>query len=442
MRTSESKTIINQESFESNFPAYTNILDNLISEYPVTDGSYYEGLVNFKTNMDMPKHRWYEYKQGYSELLVRHIIEEENPSKNNYILDPFCGVGTTNLVSQDLGYKSIGFDINPMAILAAKAKTHYYSEDEILDIQRLIENFVLPNDKIEINNGRVIKTSFTEDVLDILLRIKFFVETIKSEAIQNIFRLALISIIDKCSLKVKDGNGLKFKKNYQPINNLTSFYLDKIREMLSDIRKSNNNVEHRILFGSMINEEVFNQISDENVGLCVFSPPYANCFDYCEVYKQEFWIGGFVHSYKDFQLFRSMALRSHVNSKFNHNFKNQNKDVDTIANLIEAFNIWNKNIPDMLRGYFDDMELMLQQISKKLVRDAKCYIVVANSGYKGILVPTDLLLADIASKLGFKVCKIYHARKIRSSSQQMHVLNEEYDNLMRESIIELKILKK
>ena len=144
-------------------------------------------------------------------------------------------------------------------------------------------------------------------------------------------------------------------------------------------------------------------------------------------------------SYDDFELYRSMALRSHVNSKFSHKFENTNHDVDVIASLISSFNIWNKHIPDMIRGYFDDMELMIRNISKVLIKGAKCYIVVANSGYKGILVPTDLLLSDIAVKYGFKVCNIYHARKIRSSSQQMHILTNDYDNLMRESVIELQL---
>ena len=54
-------------------------------------------------------------------------------------------------------------------------------------------------------------------------------------------------------------------------------------------------------------------------------------------------------------------MRSHVNSKFDHTIQNNITDVDTIANLISTYNIWNKNIPDMLRGYFDDMFEILQR---------------------------------------------------------------------------------
>ena len=92
----------------------------------------------------------------------------------------------------------------------------------------------------------------------------------------------------------------------------------------------------------------------------------------------------------------------------------------------------------MLRGYFDDMKLLLSNVFKMMNKGAKCYIVVANSAYKGILVPTDMLLADMAKNIGYTVNGIHVARKIRSSSQQMKGLYETYDNLMRESIVELK----
>ena len=89
---------------------------------------------------------------------------------------------------------------------------------------------------------------------------------------------------------------------------------------------------------------------------------------------------------------------------------------------------------------FDDMYEVLLRQSKLLVSGAKCYIVVANSGYKGIIVPTDLLIADMATTLGYKVNNIFYARKIRASVQQTADLHKSYNKLMRESIIELEFL--
>ena len=438
MRTSNKKIIREEEKFDYLYPKYLSILDRLNNEYPVIDGSNFENLVNFKTNKTSPKHGWYNYKQGYGELLIKSIIEREKLSRNDFILDPFCGVGTTNLTAQSLGYKSIGFDINPMAVFATKIKTHYFSKEEIKEIEMRLNSFILPDKAVRIENSKVVDTSFTPDVLDILLKIRTYADSIVNEFVSGLFRFALLSIIDDCSLKVKDGNGLKIKKNYKPILNLVSHYLDKTKRMLDDIQIANYDTECQAIYGSMINEETFNRIKDRKVGLCVFSPPYANCFDYCEVYKLELWLGGFVKKYDDFQRYRTLALRSHVNSKFDHTIKNPSVDVDIVSEIVSTFNIWNKNIPDMLRGYFDDMKGLLHNLYKVIIPGAKCYIVVANSGYKGILVPTDLLLADAANDLGYKVNSIYRARTIRSSSQQMKILNSDYDDLMRETVLELQ----
>lgn len=59
-----------------------------------------------------------------------------------------------------------------MAILATKAKIHHYSPNEISLIKEYIENFILPDTRVEIEVGRVIQTSFMEDVLEILLKIR------------------------------------------------------------------------------------------------------------------------------------------------------------------------------------------------------------------------------------------------------------------------------
>jgi len=438
-RTSDQLEIIDLDKYKKLSPLYLDIIDSLILKYKTVDYSYYQDLVNFKTNRKSPRHSWFEYKQGYAEKLVSTLIEKNNPPKDSYILDPFTGVGTTNLVSQQLGYKSIGFDINPVAILAAKVKTRHYKDNVLKKVSDLVKNFSPNRITTDIPSAKVITSSFDGDVFDQLIHIKGFYESISDEVIQDFLKLAYLSIIERVSIKIKDGNGLKNAKNKKKINDVYKFYLDKVRQMISDAEINNFLRETMLINGSMTLDKDCASISDKGIGLVIFSPPYANCFDYCEVYKLEFWMGGFVKKYSDFDKYRLMALRSHVNSRFSHEFANINQNVSLIADLISVHNVWNKNIPDMIRGYFDDMEIIIKNMSKIMIKNAKCYIVVANSGYRGVLVPTDLLLADIAQRNGFKVNNIYVARKIRASSQQMSLLHEGYNNLMRESIIEISV---
>ncbi len=435
-RRSESKLIKDQVKHDRLFKDYIDLLEKLTSNFSFIKKKEYSKLVNFKTNKEMPRHRWFEYKQGYSSQLMSKIIENESISSNHYIMDPFTGVGTTNLVAQNFGFESIGFDINPVATFAAIVKTNHFTNEEIHQIERLIFDFK-PVTTINIPDSPLLERSFSKKSFNSLMGIKGFYESIKNKKIKNFFALAYLSIIESVSTRVKDGNGIKIAKNKKEIDNVSEYYRERCSLMLKDIYKINPEVETTIINGSILEDDYYKKVRDKKVGLVIFSPPYANCFDYCEVYKLEFWMGGFVSGYSDFKTYRKMAIRSHVNSKFDHNIKNENNSAKLISDLVSCYNLWNKNIPDMIRGYFDDMEDVLFRLRQIMVDDSKCFIVVANSGYKGILVPTDLLLSEIAEKLGFKVNQISYARKIRASSQQMADLHN-YEDLMRESIVELQ----
>ena len=52
----------------------------------------------------------------------------------------------------------------------------------------------------------------------------------------------------------------------------------------------------------------------------------------------------FFREYRDFDMYRNTAIRSHVNSKFSHQIANEINFVEVITQCISCFNVWNKNI--------------------------------------------------------------------------------------------------
>ena len=430
-----SSFILDQEKHDIEYPKYLKILKKLTSSTRVSVDEYFAKLVNFKKNQAYPKHNWFEYKHGYSEDLVKAIIASSGISESDIILDPFCGVGTTNVVAQSFGIKNIGYDISPIALLAARVKTRHYTDADKSSLLKLA------NSRIAATNSKspdsdLIESAYHAEVLSKLNDIYVMTEEVKNAIHQDFLRLAFLSLIEKASNRRKDGNGIKIAFKPPKIFDVHAQFSNRIKQMILDLDVSNFKSTTNIIEGSF-NKADISQLKGK-IGLTIFSPPYANCFDYFEVYKLEMWMGRFVKSYSDFEPYRSQALRSHVNSSFDHSITNFNKDVDQIAELLTAYNLWNKNIPDMIRGYFDDMTGILQNIFEVSKIGAEVHIIVANSGYKGILVPTDLLLAEIARKIGFHCDSITYARKIRSSSQQMKLIEETYQDLMRESIVVLR----
>ena len=75
----------------------------------------------FMANRAAPVHRWVPWIAGFSGHFVQDALARHLPGPG-VVLDPFAGVGTT-LVEADLaGHQAVGFEINPYAVFAARAK--------------------------------------------------------------------------------------------------------------------------------------------------------------------------------------------------------------------------------------------------------------------------------------------------------------------------------
>lgn len=78
----------------------------------VWEHSYGEDCIpNFSANMEQPRHRWYEFKEGFSLTLVERAIREtkkDNKSTSFTVLDPFSGSGTSPLTALQSRCNAIG----------------------------------------------------------------------------------------------------------------------------------------------------------------------------------------------------------------------------------------------------------------------------------------------------------------------------------------------
>ncbi len=80
----------------------------------------------FSENKTQPLHRWVPWIAGFSAQFVQDCFEtflkDRRKKSIPRILDPFAGVGTTLVQALLNGFDCIGFEINPYAALACKAK--------------------------------------------------------------------------------------------------------------------------------------------------------------------------------------------------------------------------------------------------------------------------------------------------------------------------------
>ena len=415
--------------------------------YPKNEKATYNSLLNYSDDLSTSRQRWYRYKEGYSLELVKKIIREYNNNPEGTILDPFLGSGSTILAANEMGLRGIGFEVNPFSYNLANAKLKNYTIEFCTEFENIIKDITIdkkiPNVEYKLPNLSISKKVFNSNVEEIMMSIKKYILDLDiNEDMRSLLMIGWISNIERLSNYKKAGNGLKKRKYVKPriitdedvYNSLNETYMS----ILSDIKINNAKYKSEIYNETSLTFK--EKIKKESISGIIFSPPYANCFDYVEIYKLELWFGDFVDSYEELKKLRKQSVRSNLNS----DLKSYDMGEETVSNIlsqqldeIKDIKLWDKRIPCMLKLYYQDMFNIIKNSYEVLEDKGFCAIVVGNSAYGGIIFPTDLILAEYADYIGFKVDKIEVDRYIITSSQQ-YKMKKNNGKYLRESILCLK----
>ncbi|MFC4291365.1 DNA methyltransferase [Sphingorhabdus arenilitoris] len=405
----------------------------------------YRSAVNFIESMQVSRHRWFPYKEGFSPSFVREFIGEF-AHETGIIFDPFSGSGTTALVAAGMGRPAIGFDVSALTTFIARTKALVLDESELALFRLAIEEFKsVPLRKMATQpENATVCSYFYPEHLAALLRVKAYYRDVSNASVASLIKLAFLGAIEPFSTHRKAGNGVKRKKKFsRPPNEEIAF--DEIRQFVvrqleiyfEDIKSDSifNPPEYRLK--SSLNESGF--AFDEKISCVLTSPPYANCFDYSKIYMSELWLGDFFQNKNDQADFRTQSVRSHVHASWDP--RNSEFGSDLVDRLIkpqiEEQKLWSPKIGTMLSGYFQDLGHFLVAIKPMLAAGAPLGFVVGNSFYGGVTVATDLILADLARKHGYAIDRIRVYRGVIPSSQQYRNMgaNRKY---MRESLVVIR----
>lgn len=65
--------------------------------------------------------RLFPYYAGYSSVFAHEVLSSLPLAPGSVVFDPWNGSGTTTQIAYCLGHKAVGFDLNPVMVIAAKA---------------------------------------------------------------------------------------------------------------------------------------------------------------------------------------------------------------------------------------------------------------------------------------------------------------------------------
>jgi site-specific DNA-methyltransferase (adenine-specific) len=431
-------------------------ISKLEASLPVVSRPEFSSAVHWTPSQDLPIHRWFRYREGFSPQLLEFFPDTRNR------LDPFCGCGTTLLESAKKGVQSYGVDLNPLATFVAAVKTKPYRQSDARDLRALaraaVEN--LPSiTPAPLPPYSLLNKLFLKESIDTLLRIRSSIDQHPKRRVRDLSKLVWLSILEDSSNAFKEGNGLKYRnKQRRPGKYVTlstkvwikkhfgadvtefvkSAWLAKSEMVARDIEATGSAVraEPTIRTGSCLVPS--NLDFGRPFDLVIFSPPYANRFDYFEAFKTELWMGGFVKASEQMAGLRRSSMRSNLAAeRFVADDSNWSPLAPFLSAMDDSASSVRMGIKSALKGYFHDMRVLLDSLRPVVARKGKVVIVVGNSAYAKSIVPTDLLVAALGRECGYVVNSVNVARPLHVSSQQRASLKA-FEGYMRESVVVLE----
>jgi DNA modification methylase len=434
----------------------------------VVDTSLTRMVVSFQESRTRPVYRWYKYREAFSAVLVEKLLKDHQISRGK-LLDPFAGSGTTLFAASALGHDVDGIELLPVGQRIVETKnlldTSFIPADfERLRYWRTHKPWQYCKERVGFQVLRITTGAYPQTTQE---AIEHYLAALKSEngRVATVLHFALLCVLESISFTRKDGQYLRWDQrsgrslasssfDKGEILDLSQAMTAKITEILDDTADAAFDGGSNDLFtapkiplakghltlhaGSCL--DLLPQMADETYDVIFTSPPYCNRYDYTRTYALELAMLG-IDGQKIAELRQAMLSCTVENREKDLLALHPQWSVPLLAaqqqDLLQAIllhlnqqkdlgKLNNKGIAQMVKGYFYEMSCVLFECLRLLKPGGTLFMVNDNVRYDGVAISVDLILSDIAEKLGFSVEKILVVPNGKgNSSQQMGVHGRE-----------------
>ncbi|MDY0016519.1 MAG: DNA methyltransferase [Candidatus Delongbacteria bacterium] len=395
-------------------------------------------LISPRRDIKKPIYNWHSFKHSYSKELVDVLIKEFKLKKDSWVMDPFCGGGTTLLACKQAGINAHGVDILPFSVFLSAVKTTDFSSQELMNTHNTIKNHKISKTSLDYSlpDIELYHKAFNSGIKSELFKIKEKIENIKNTKNKDFFNLAFLGILEAVSNTKKAGGFLRLVDNKIKPDTVAGLFDNKVNQMIDDIAKAENENKCDIVKIKVFQGDAREIKTGKKYDAIITSPPYPNRHDYTRIYSLEMAFD-FIKNNNELKNIRYQTLRSHVEArkKYEINDFKCPDQLEEVISRIRKEKLNNNQIIPMLYGYFEDMFLVMKEMDKVIKKRGKVAIVVSNVRFAGVNVPVDEILLQIGENIGFKPVSIWLTRLRGNSAQQM----KDYSRVpSRESVVILE----
>jgi len=323
-------------------------------------------------------------------------------TKEDIVLDPFCGSGTVLVESRLASRNSIGVDLNPLACLLAKVKSTPINPRKLKEYKEIL------TDKIQNNRNMVVEAPnlsididfwFKKDIISDLSLIKYYIDMISDNDISDFFK-ACFSLTIRAVSNTRNG---EYKLYRMPKDKLKKHNPKTIDIFFSNLSKSVGLMED---FYRVCDKKIYSKVFqgdsrmkkfDDMIDLIVTSPPYGDshttvAYGQFSRLSSEWLFNG------DKVELKAVDRTSLGGTLVKEKKELESEEMNTIIQKIKEIN---EKRSKEVYSFFSDLNECLESMFSSLKENSYCCIVIGNRTVKGIKIPTNIIIKELVSSIGF-----------------------------------------
>lgn len=381
---------------------------------------------------DSSIHDWYRFVLSFPPHLVKQYLETFCVDQTSFVLDPFCGTGTTNVECKKHGVSSWGIEASPLTHFVSKTKCVWTNDtfnflntakQIALAAARTINSLSKLRTLSEEQTSLILKNSICEQPLSSTLVLRDSIRAANSP-FEDYYLLALAKHIVYSYSNLKFGPEVGISRKEKESVDVVEIWLSEIERMETDLEywKHHSSTFADISLGDARSIPKRDYIG--KVDCVITSPPYPNEKDYSRTTRLESVILGFINTKDDLRNIKKGFIRS--NSKNVYRSDNDAQyisnigSINKLSNEIEERRLelgktsgFEKLYASVVKQYFGGMARHLSELKPYLRNGASlAYVVGDQASYFQIPIRTSVLLGEVAESIGgYRVDRVDTFRK-------------------------------
>ena len=349
-------------------------------------------------------HCFHTYPAMMIPQIARKLLKEYG-TENGWLLDPYCGTGTSLVEASLFGMHSVGCDINPLVRLIATAKSTPIC---LSTLDKTLNRLNGDLFQVEFQEGEIpdapvpdilnLEYWFSEEAIRHLAYLCGWINKIEDEAIRNFILVAFSETVREVSYT---RNG-EFKLYRMPAQKLDDFKpdvfgifskkLSRNRHGLAAFLEKRKNVAVSISSANTVQGKLPMPRPLSGYDLVITSPPYGD--SHTTVAYGQFsrlaaeWIG-----LPNARKIDKLAMGGQRAKKILTD--------PSIASAIDKIHLTDEKRAREVSAFYIDLGHSINSIAQVLSSRATICYVVGNRQVKGVMLPTDEFVIEAFQQHGF-----------------------------------------